>query len=514
MLAKTYTATLEGIEGEMTSVEVNLSRGIPCIHVVGSTDKVVRESAERIRAAMINTGIRFPVCRITVNLAPAEITKHGSHYDLAISVALMLASESVDPVVNVRDYAFFGELSLEGEISHVRGMLPLAMCAEDEGIGNIVVPYDDRNELSLLQRSRVIPVRNLRQVIDLIQNGTIPEYEEKTDEGECISAGKKDFDQVYGQEAVKRAMVVSAAGGHSMLLMGSPGVGKSMMAERYADILPPLTYEEQVEITRIHSIGGLLGSGSHVVRKRPFRNPGNTVTATALLGGGREPRPGEISYAHGGVLFLDEFSMFDSNLIQLMRKPAEEKKIVINRNRRSYTFPADNILICAANPCRCGYRGDPVHICTCSQRQLDQFFSRLSGPFVDRIDMHVRMSPVDFREIEKNRKGIGTAEMREMVIYARRIQEERYRGMEFSLNSRLSSEDLKKYVPLDRECRRFVGMLYEKMGFSVRTYGKILALARTVADVEGEEKVNAIHIAEAVQYRNMTELYRNRGENM
>ena len=511
MHARTYTSTLEGMEGNLIEVEVNLSKGLPYTHMVGCTDNVINESIERIRSTLVNCGYQFPSCRLTINLAPAYMKKRGSHYDLPIGVAIFSAGRLSDIGINMKKYAFFGELALDGKINPVRGILPLAMCAEETGIENIVVPYDNRYEVSLLEKSNIILVKNFGDVIRILEGHELEwqlnmELLEQNNENENHEV--LNYSQVYGQENVKRALTISAAGGHSIFMMGSPGTGKTMLAQRFIDILPPLSYEEQVEITKIHSIGGLMENGKPLMTKRPFRAPHNTITPAGFFGGGKEPKPGELSYAHNGVLFLDELQFFDKKIIDLLRTPLEDKQIILTRNRQSYIFPSDVILLVAANPCRCGYRGDELHVCTCSQGQLRGYFDKLSGPFLDRIDMHVRMNGVNYDTIDKKQSVLTTEEMRDMVLTARKIQKERYKYEPYNLNSHLDDEGLKKYVRLDKKTKEFLKLIYEKLGLSVRAYNRILKISRTIADINNEEKITTKHIAEAVQYRNLAELYR------
>ena len=523
MLARTYTSTLVGIDGLVISVEVNLAKGIPYTHVIGRTDNVVKESIERIRAAITNDSMAFPLCRITINLAPADIKKRGSHYDLPIAVAIIAASDPKRIKINLEEYAFFGELSLDGKVNPVRGMLPLAMSAQEQGIKNIVVPYDNRYEVSLLKECRLVCVKCLNDVIKIIE-GKESSYqlhinEEKCEEGADLFNVKdleeeksnnklKDFNQVYGQENIKRAMVIAAAGGHNMLIMGAPGTGKSMLAERFIDILPPMSYKEQVEVTKIHSIGGIMKNNMPLLNKRPFRAPHNSITAAGMFGGGAEPKPGELSYAHNGVLFLDELQQFETNILQLMRVPLETKEIIINRNRNTYVFPADTLLLAAVNPCKCGYRDDPKHMCTCTQSQLNHYFDKLSGPFIDRIDMQVRMNPIEYEVIENPTDGMSTKDMKILVTLARKLQENRYINEDFKLNGNLDEEGIKKYIILDKESKEFLKLVFNRKGLSVRSYNKILKMARTIADVDNQEQITIKHIAEAVQYRNLEELCR------
>ena len=523
MQARTFTAALIGLEGQVVSVEVNLARGIPYTHVIGRTDNVVKESIERIRAAIVNYSMTFPMCRITINLAPADVKKRGSHYDLPIAVAILAASDMPRVKINLKEYAFFGELSLDGQINPVRGMLPLSMCACEGGIKNIVVPYENRFEVSLLEKCNVILVKNLKDVINIIEGKNLSSMEYINEENrhsfwasnnimDNLPKSTRDFNQVYGQENVKRAMVIAAAGGHSMLIMGSPGTGKSMLAERFIDILPSMSYKEQVEVTKVHSIGGIMKNNVPLVNKRPFRAPHNSITKVAMFGGGSIPKPGEFSYAHNGVLFLDELQLFETDILQLMRVPLESNEIVISRNRNTYVFPAKVQLIAAVNPCKCGYRDDPKHICTCTQGQLTHYFDKLSGPFIDRIDMQIRMNPIDYHVIENQNNGMSTKDMKILVTLARKLQENRYINEDFKLNSNLNEDNIKKYIKLDEESKDFLRLVFNRKGLSVRSYNKILKMARTIADVENQEQICLNHVAEAVQYRNLEELSREKNK--
>ena len=511
MHARTYTSTLDGMEGILIDVEVNLSKGLPYTHIVGYTDNVINESIERIRATLINCGYQFPASRVTINLAPAYMKKRGSHYDLPIAVSVLSAAQMTKIKINMKEYAFFGELALDGKINPVRGLLPLAMCAEEHDIKNIVVPYDNRYEVSLLEKSNILLVKSFGEVVEILE-GKEEKYRLNFQENILNNVDNAtdhmDFSQVYGQENVKQALTVAAAGGHSILMMGSPGTGKTMLAQRFIDILPPLTYQEQVDIIKVYSIGGLMKEGKPLINQRPFRMPHNSITSAAFFGGGREPKPGEISYAHNGVLFLDELQLFDKKIIDLMRTPLEDKEITLTRNRHSYVYPADVILVAAANPCKCGYRGDPIHVCTCTKTQMRSYLDKMSGPFVDRIDMHVRMNVVDYEAIDKKQSVLTTAQMKKSVMKAREIQKERYKNEKYNLNSHLDEEGIKKFIQLDNQCNQFMKDAYETMGLSVRAYNRILKVARTIADINNEEKISICHLAEAIQYRNLGELYR------
>lgn len=506
MLSRIYTSMLNGADGKIAVAEAYISRGLPGFHIVGLTDTVIKEAIERIRAAIINSGYRFPVSRITVNLAPADKKKNGSHYDLAMAMALLKASDE-NMIFDEKKFAFFGELALDGSVSAVPGILPLAMCAEENGIENILVPKDNLKEASFIKKSNVIGVKNLKQAVE-VSCGGIKKIAKQNQAYKIIDGKRKkdkndlDFSQVYGQETAKRAALIAASGGHDIMLVGVPGVGKTMIAKRFTGILPSMSYDEQREVTKLYSIAGLLDENNPVISERPFRMPHSSVTRTAMIGGGIKIRPGEISLAHKGVLFLDEVSGFDGKCLQFLRQPMEERKIRIVRNTESIVFPADFTLICAANPCKCGYFGDDEHICTCTPTQISNYWEKLSAPFLDRIDIHVRMSKTVYANISETKKGMDTKTMREIVKETRALQEERYKGESIKLNGRLDEELTKKYIILDKEAYEFLREACFKMALSMRGAKKVMRVARTIADMEKEENISEIHIAEALRYRN------------
>lgn len=499
MFRKTITASLSGIDSYKTCVEVDIGRGIPAFNIVGYADSVVKESVERIKSAMVNSGYDFPRNRIIVNLTPADRRKRGSHYDLAIATALIGASSYIGER-HLKEYAIFGELTLEGKVSPVAGILPLVICCLEEGVDKIIVPWENREEASLIDNVKIYPVKTLEETIEIITGKReAEEYKDKVDL-ECIESNL-DFNQVYGQENVKRAMVIAAAGGHSMVIMGPPGVGKTMMAKRFPYILPPLDDEEILEVTKVYSIAGLLRKKQKMIKERPFRKPVNTITKSAMLGGGTIPKPGEISLAHKGVLFIDEFTTFDRKLLESLRKPLEDKEIYLIRNRESTIYPADCITILATNPCPCGYLGDDRHMCHCSPGQLSSFREKFSGPLMDRIDIHVQMENIEYENIENRVKGMDTKSMKELVANARDIQKARYMKEGITLNSQLNEEKMDIYCLLGKEEKDLLRQAYDAIGLSLRAYNKVIKLSRTIADLEGSEHIKAMHIAEALQYR-------------
>ena len=506
MFARTYTAFLSGIQGRMTAVETYISNGLPGFHIVGLTDTVIKESAERIRAAINSSNLGFPIRRIAVNLTPADRRKSGGHYDLAIAMSLLKAArDDIDFVEE--DFAFFGELSLDGSIRGVPGILPLAMCAEENDIKNIIVPEENICEASFVKNSRVIGVSCLWDAIDAVKGrlssmdslGEIKNRKSKEEMSEL------DFSQVFGQETAKRAALLAAAGGHDMLMMGSPGVGKSMIARRLPGLLPAMTYEECREVTKIYSIAGLLDRERPAIFERPFRKPHGSVSRAALIGGGAKIRPGEISLAHLGVLFLDELNTFQNDCLEALRQPVEERKVQIIRNRESVVFPADFILVCAVNPCPCGYLGNDERICQCTETQISSFRRKLSGPLLDRIDLHVTMAPVKYEEIGIRRNGIDTNTMKEKVFLARRMQKERYG--ENLLNGRLDDDLAREKIKLGKEEINFIKEAGAGFGMSARSLNKLIRIGRTVADVEGSFDVKVEHLAEALSYRSFFDMY-------
>lgn len=498
MLTKVRTATLSGIEGYPVTVETDLHSGLPGFHIVGLADTTIKEASKRIKPAIQNCGGSFPGEKVTVNLVPAGRPKEGSHFDLPIALGIMMLGSDV---IELEDTAFIGEVSLDGTINGIRGALPLAICLRQAGIKNLVLPLKNAAEASILEDINILPVEHLKEAAEYVSGiRKLPLYIRKENERE-YEESSIDFAQVIGQESVKRAILVGAAGNHGILMMGSPGCGKTMMARRIPGILPELTYEEKVEITGIYSVAGLLSPEHPIVNQRPFRSPHHNITQTGLIGGGVRPRPGELSLAHRGVLFLDELGEFDARVIDSMRQPVEEGIIRINRNLEEVIFPSKVMMVIAANPCKCGNLWDSRKICTCSAHQLEGYRRKLMGPFADRVDIHIKVNPVEKDNLMMYGNGMSTAEMRKIVCRARALQAERYKDEAFRCNGQLDEKGIRKYCSLGKESKELMMASYDRLGLSMRGYSKILRMARTIADLSESDRIETEHVAEALMYR-------------
>lgn len=504
MLSKVKSFGLMGIDGYVVIVETDISNGIPSFDMVGLGDTAVKESKERVRSAIKNAGLEFPIKRITVNLAPADKKKEGSAFDLPIALGILIATEQIS-IKDIESYAFMGELSLDGEIKPVKGILPMVISARQNGMENIILPLENADEAAVVNGINVLPAKNIIDVVNHL-NGVCKLNIHNIDVNELFENHIEydvDFADVKGQENVKRALEVAASGGHNCVMIGSPGCGKTMIAKRLPTILPSMTFEEALEVTKIHSIAGTLPDKVSLITQRPFRAPHHTISNVSLIGGGKYPKPGEISLAHFGVLFLDELPEFDKAALEVLRQPLEDGTVTISRINATFTYPARTTLICAANPCKCGNYLDDTKECTCTPRQIQQYLGKLSGPLLDRIDIHIEVPSVKFKDLESREEGEKSRIIRERVNRTRRIQQERYRGLNIYSNAELTPMLIKKYCKLDDKCREILKSAFERLGLSARAHNRILKVARTIADMDESEQILKEHLLEAIQYRSL-----------
>lgn len=506
MLVKIYSSAVFGVDATTITIEVNISRGVN-FFLVGLPDSAVKESQQRIKSAVKNIGLTIPGKEITINMAPADIRKEGSVYDLPIAMGILAASNQVKST-EVSKYIILGELSLDGTIQPMKGILPIAIQAKKDGFKGVIIPAENSLEAAIVQDIEILGVSNISDVVDFFNGEKIIEptiYKDEKKLDEIHPNGKIDFSEVKGQYKIKRAFEIAAAGGHNVILIGPPGAGKSMLAKRLPTILPPMSIEESLETTKIHSVAGKTAKKIGLITDRPFRKPHHTISDVALVGGGSYPQPGEISLAHNGVLFLDELPEYKRAVLEVMRQPLEDRSVTISRAKFTVDYPAGFMLIAAMNPCPCGYHNHPEKKCVCAPGAVEKYLNKISGPLLDRIDLHIEVTPISYDELSSQVQEETSSSIRDRVVSARKVQKNRYQKLNNPIhsNAQMGSYELQTYCQLDESSRTILKNAMNKLGLSARAYDRIIKVARTIADLDGAEAIQTQHIAEAIQYRSL-----------
>ena len=505
MLSIIKSGGILGVKGYLIDVEVNLSSGLPQFIIVGLPDTSVKESKERVKSALSISGFKVPSKKIIINLAPADVPKQGTLYDLPIAIGILKSSKVIDK--NLANYAFIGELALDGKLRKIKGALPITLELQKIGIKNLVLPQENQNEAAVVKGLNVYGFGHIKEVVSFL-NGNLQKTPAKVNIDSIFKDYTNynyDFREIKGQTIAKRALEIAAAGFHNVLMIGSPGSGKTMLAQRFPTIMPPLTFQEAIETTIVHSVAGILNG--YLITQRPFRKPHHTISDVALIGGGSFPKPGEVSLAHNGVLFLDEIPEFKKNVLEVLRQPLEDKKVVISRASGKFEFPAKFQLIAAANPCPCGYKNDPYKECTCSDAQIKRYIGKLSGPLLDRIDILINVQPVKTNELTKKEEGESSEKIRERVLKAVEIQKERFKELPINFNSEMDSSLVDRFINLEPEAENVLKMYTDRLKLTARSFYRILKVARTIADLDTSHKVKQKHILEAINYKISEEIF-------